>query len=84
MEIDNLILDKENMNYNGYDIIIAYINSRCYNNIQENIKEKIMPYLNKNRILYRERIYKIEEMNKKSPNIKIKIRINKLLSLILL
>ena len=72
MEIDNLILDKENMNYNGYDIIIAYINSRCYNNnnIQENIKEKIMPYLNKNRILYRERIYKIEEMNKKSPNIK--------------
>ena len=70
MEIDNLILDKENTNYNGYDIIIAYINSRCYNNIQENIKEKIMPYLNKNRILYRERIYKIEEMNKKSPNIK--------------
>ena len=70
IEIDNLILDKENMNYNGYDIIIAYINSRCYNNIQENIKEKIMPYLNKNRILYRERIYKIEEMNKKSPNIK--------------
>ena len=71
MEIDNLILDKENMNYNGYDIIIAYINSRCYNNnIQENIKEKKMPYLNKNRILYRERIYKIEEMNKKSPNIK--------------
>ena len=73
-EIDNIILDKENMNYNGYDIIVAYINSRTYkDNIQENNKEKkeqIIPYINKNGILYKEKVYKIEEINKKSPNYK--------------
>ena len=72
MELDNLILDKENMNYNGYDIIIAYINSRQYNdnNIQENNKEQMIPYINKKGILYKERIFKIEEINKRNPNLK--------------
>ena len=75
-EIDNLILDKENTEYNGYDVIVAYINSRTYgnnNNIQEKNKEKkdeIIPYINKNRISYKERIIKIEEINKRSPKYK--------------
>lgn len=72
-ELDNIILDKENDDYNCFDVIKSYINSRTYGNNQEKNKEKkeeIMPNINKNRISYKERIYKIEELNKKSPKYK--------------
>ena len=57
-----MLLDKENTNYNGYDIIIAYINSRTYNNNNQenNDKEKkdlIIPYINRNHIIYTEKTY---------------------------
>ena len=71
MELDNIILDKENPDINGYDIIIAYINSRNYQNTQENNinkKEGIIPNINNNRIKFTERIYKIENIIKKNPN----------------
>ena len=69
-ELNNIILDKENSEYNGYDVIVAYINSRTYCNNQEfktEKKEGIIPNINRNRISYKERIYKIEEITKKSP-----------------
>ena len=55
-ELNNIILDKEKNNSynNGYDIIIAYINSRT-NFIEDNNKEKkenqISSYSNKKRII---------------------------------
>ena len=87
MELDNIIFDKEDNHLNGYDIIIAYINSRKYNNKYNNQdkekekKEGIMPYINNNRIIYRERIYKIEEINKKSLKFKKSINPMKKLSM---
>ena len=77
MELDNIILDKENPDINGYDIIIAYINSRNYQNNQENNinkKEEIIPNIINNRIKYTERIYKIENIIKKHPNYKCSLK----------
>ena len=68
MELDNIILDQGNSNYNGYDVIIAYINSRNYINSNEKSnekKEEIIPYINKNRIIYTEKVYKIENITKR-------------------
>ena len=72
MELDNIILDQGNTNYNGYDVIIAYIDSRNYNNSHEKNndksnekKEEIIPYINKNRIIYTEKVYKIENISKR-------------------
>ena len=84
MELDNIILDKEDNNDIGYDIIIAYINSRTYNNnnIEENEKkEEIIPYINKNRIIYKEKIYKLEDLNKRSSQNKKSLNPIKKLSL---
>ena len=59
------------------DIIIAYINSRNYQNNQENNinkKEEIIPNIINNRIKYTERIYKIENIIKKHPNYKCSLK----------
>ena len=73
-DLSDMLLDKENTNYNGYDIIIAYINSRTYNNNNQenNEKEKkdlIIPYINRNHIIYTEKTYKIENLINKNSKV---------------
>jgi hypothetical protein len=76
-ELNNIILDKEKNNSynNGYDIIIAYINSRT-NFIEDNNKEKkenqISSYSNKKRIIYTEKTLKIENIIQKYDSTKKK------------
>ena len=67
-DLNNIILDKKNDDYNNdYDIIIGYINSRMplKDEKKEEKKEEIILHEHKNNIMYSEKTLKIENIIQK-------------------